>query len=79
MPTKEDFITQIKGDLKTQSGESSDVLNERLARVEAAGDDDAAKAAYFGHLEELRQQAEEEQTSQVEENTVEPDNEQPTE
>lgn len=78
MPTKEDFITQIKGDLKTPGGESSDVLNERLARVEAADDDDAAKAAYFGHLEELRQQAEEEQTSQVEENTVEPDDEQPT-
>lgn len=56
MPTKEDYIKQIEADLKNEGGESSDVLNERLSRVEAAKDNDAAKAAYFGHLEELREQ-----------------------
>lgn len=56
MPTQKDFITQIKADLENEEGESSEVLNERLRRVEAAGDDDdAASEAYFGHLKEVRE------------------------
>lgn len=62
MPTKADFITQIKADLETPEGESEEVLRERLARVEAAPDDAeggghnaAAAEAYHGHLAELRE------------------------
>jgi hypothetical protein len=56
MPTQADYITQIKADLKTDGGESDAVLKERLKRVKAAKDDDVAKDAYFGHLEELREE-----------------------
>ena len=53
-PTQQDFITQIEGDLATDGGEDSKVLNERLKRVKAAKSDQAAHDAYHGHLEELR-------------------------
>jgi hypothetical protein len=57
-PTKDDFLTQIAADLKADFGESDEVLKERQKRVKAAGSDAAASKAYFGHLEELRQEAE---------------------
>jgi hypothetical protein len=49
MPTKNDFIIQIEADIENET-ELVDVLQERLAAVQAAGDDDAAKQAYFDHL-----------------------------
>lgn len=58
MPTKEDYITQIKADLETDDGETSEVLNERLQMVEAAESDADAQRAYFDHLEQVRTQAE---------------------
>lgn len=54
-PSKQDFITQIEGDLKTEGGETDEVLNARLEAVQAADSDEAAHAAYFGHLEESKQ------------------------
>lgn len=49
MPTKNDFIIQIEADLENET-EAQSVLEERLAAVQAATDDDAAKQAYFDHL-----------------------------
>lgn len=50
-PTREDYIAQIKGDLETDSGESKEVLEDRLSRVEAAKTNEDAKTAYFKHVE----------------------------
>jgi hypothetical protein len=58
-PSKQDFLTQIDADLKTDEGESSEVLRERRKRVSDAKTDEAASKAYFGHLAELAEAAEE--------------------
>lgn len=54
-PTRQDYITQVEADLKADGGETEAVLRERLKRVKATKSDGDAKAAYFGHLDELRQ------------------------
>lgn len=54
-PTRQDYLTQIDADLRSPEGESDEVLKERRKRVVAAKSDAQAKAAYFGHLEELRE------------------------
>lgn len=59
MPTKEDYITQIEADLKTEGGEDDATLKERLSRVKATKSDKAAKEAYFGHLQEINAAPEE--------------------
>lgn len=55
-PTRQDYITQIEADLRAPGGESEEVLKERLKRVRATDSDGDAKAAYFGHLEEGREE-----------------------
>lgn len=52
-PSKDDFLRQIDGDLKGETEPRAD-LRERRKRVADAKDDEAAFAAYHGHLEELR-------------------------
>lgn len=52
MPTREDYITQIEADLESDSGESREVLEERLEKVKATRSDEGAKKTYFDHLKE---------------------------
>lgn len=55
VPTREDFLTQIDGDLKAGT-EDKAVLKERRDRVAATKTDKAAAEAYHGHIEEVRSQ-----------------------
>lgn len=49
MPTKNDFIIQIESDIENET-EPVEVLQERLAAVQATDNDEAASTAYFDHL-----------------------------